>query len=455
MNKNFYNKFQGLLSFWVCVAFSCLFFVSCSDAGKNIEAPDKGNSSDNPIIINANLSAYATSRSYVESGPVTDGFYAMIYRDSHGNNAYSKIDFETTKNGTGYAYTPEGEELKWSNVTTNPPYRFTLDNIPQSISTSTQSVTFGNDNPYVASVLNKDGSNDLLWGVTASSPGIPVINFNLNHIMSLLCVEITVNNDWTGNLNLSNATVEITNIREKLMSFNRNTGVAITAGNGNNTGSTLSLVNPETEPALTWGNETPKDQDVTIYLTQEFVIPPQSLAKGNGRPQLVITIPQEGKEDIVYSGYLPTAMTVGGNTDNPEYFAELEFLSGKFLTIHTSLDSPDRVLKFLPATYVDWVYKGRFPITGFMAGVYDADNFFALLDAIKSKDPGQMKYFGSQREDGQWVFNIWSNLILDNVDTPLKDVDLNFTFELYGHILTIGNVMVNTAEELIKILKGN
>ena len=379
---------------------------------------------------------------YTPEGPIKGGTFILSYSDKNSQKALAYVNFDQTTDGIGYVVKPDGRELTWADVVEKPPFIFTLDNVD---SQETSSVSFDENTIYKASLLDNDkGSNDLIWGSVSLTNTVPVIPFTLNHRMSLLCVEITVEADkqWNENLDLRNATVEITNLKPRLTSFNRSVGTVMSALQGD---SPLTLISPE-DPELTWETEPDKDNSTMVYITRQFIVPPQVLNTGNKRPELIIKIGED-----VYSGYLPRGMSVQQEEGSVESGQYPEFLSGKFLTIHTTIEGENPHLTFLPVTYVDWVNEGSFHLMPFQAGIYTADNLISLMTAINSGKVYEMSKFGYQK-DNIWYFQIWSNLELDFNQIESIDSSIEFEFEFHSHTVTI---TMESEENEIKLTEEN
>lgn len=429
------------------------FLISCRS--ENSVESEKVNS--DPIRISGGLSGYNTTKAentipIDEPYDITSGIFNLIYPASANSSAktYATVNFDLSNDGIGFVSKLNGSELLWNEVTVSANNSFTLDNIPEQYTTVKNNPTTvdftDSDNPYSAALLSDE--NDLLWG---SAPTVresykTPVEFELHHKMSLLRIQVI------SEINLSEATVVLTNIVKRVSSFNRTTGTAIV---GRRYEYDLEMVNPDKN--LKWVTA-----EGNTYITNNFIIPPQVLQIGTDRTQLRITFTDDYGEKQTYSGYLPYSMSVEGENDE-SYASSLEFLAEKFLTIRTTIDTHNPVLEFAPVTYVDWVNKGKFTINGYQEGVYTSHDFMSLIEAIQTDSILNMMRYGYQDEKG-WHFQIWSDIELDfrDIYDSLYNSDLQFDFILGTHIITVKGVhqtetleiSVENQEELVSILKG-
>ena len=438
-----------------------------------------------PLRISAQFAEILSSRGY-ESGPVTSGEYYLSYPNSSAKGAYSlaKVYFNYlgVTPGIGIVMTQENnqdkEELSWAEVEGNQP-TFYLDNVLPEYNANNETdpmrVLFKEeDNPFIAGVFDKDGKNDLLWGSKSVNRNTKTINFDLHHYMARLKVVVTVDETYAADdeLSLVGATVYITNLQQTPVAYNRLDG-SLELREDDYT--SLYLVNDE----LNWGEfktevegnepdggDSSETSEIITYLTQDFVLPPQVLQEGEGRPRLYIKL-QNGKE---FSGVIPYAMYVNDNEYPENYPMTLSFLKEHILTISTRISSEPPELVFMPVLLVEWVDKGTFDLDAHQAGIYIAQEFYNLIDFYNlnaaSRDYQLQRYGSFSEIDGIpiWNFNLWSSIVLDFNQIAGRMVpdndkpDFNFTFNGYSVFIdyNVGEEPVQvTAEQLCNILKGS
>ena len=431
-----------------------------------------------PLRISAQFADMLSSRGY-ESGPVTSGKYYLSYPNSSTQGAYSlaTVDFQfpDVTPGIGIVMTQNNEELSWAEVEGNQP-TFYLDNVPiQNSGQDPMIVTFDPPyNPFIAGVFDKDGKNDLLWGSKSVNRNTKTINFDLHHYMARLKVVVTVDETYAADdeLSLVGATVYITNLQQTPVAYNRLDG-SLELREDDYT--SLYLVNDE----LNWGEfktevegnepdggDSSEISEITTYITQDFVLPPQVLQEGEGRPRLYIKL-QNGKE---FSGVIPYAMYVNDNEYPENYPMTLSFLKEHILTISTRISSEPPELVFMPVLLVEWVDKGTFDLDAHQAGIYIAEEFYNLIKFYNSDADSrdyQLQRYGSYSEingNPTWNFNLWSSIVLDFNQIAGRMVpgndkpDFKFIFNGYSVFIDYKNgeePKSVTPRELYNILKGS
>lgn len=422
---------------------------------------------DGVIRVSAAISGNSTSRGYQAFGEVESGTFYLTYNNVTASPLY-QVGTVSFINGTGFITAPSGNELAWMNVGYDPSgskseVTFYLDNVPLSESDpSAILIELPETNPYRAGLFDyTTGSNDLLWGSAITEIGKEVVPMTLHHAMAMLRVEITVDASAEGSLelDLNDAAVEIRNILQAADCYDRLTGTLRFPENPEI--GPLSLVTPATQE---WKN---KDDffsggKIVKYTTADFVMPPQELLAGELRPQLRITVPQgEGMDPKVYSGYLPRAMTV--ETSTGSYAANFSFLREHVMTLRINMNPDIMELEFMPVTVQEWVNKGTYLASGTQAAIFSDEDFYAMIRAYNSGVVREIERYGFLR-DGQWIFNIYSDLNLDFSQVfglmPLGDV--GYAFQFNGQTVVVENngeslelTEKKGAEALCQILDGS
>ena len=452
-----------LLSVAVVIAVTA---VGCTSDPAIPEDPAEGTT----VRVSAEVARQLYTKGYRESGDVVDGTYYLTYPAASGADALATVRFgqETETPGMGIVM-KESAALKWIDVK-QPTPTFFLDNVsPASSSGSdaTEVVFSDSYNPFKAGLFDQvNGNNDLLWGSTTATHGTKTVNFDLHHYMSRLRVEITVNHTngyEEDNLDLieKEATVSITNLIHTPLSYNRLDG-SLALGNQY---AELELVNTainwEKTPGKDDAGSDPSDKDV--YITQDFVLPPQNLLEDENRPKLVIQL----NNGTVYSGILPHAMLVVDETTNEiTYPVALHFLKEHILTIRTTITEDPPELIFMPVTVVQWVDKGEFTVEAHQAGIYTATEFSRLISYYASNNEYQLIRYGKlvqgqESADEKWEFVFFHSVTLDYdtiagsmSDRTKGQKDFYFTFNNYAvYVQKTGAAPEQvTPEELYKIV---
>lgn len=431
---------------------SMIMAGSCKDEDFNLGGTPT--LSDKAIKIGAKIDnpASASTRTYIENGPVTNGKFLLTYpyyysgADAYGYYRYLYHYGEVTfgyqgQETTGFVNvgtSRQPKELVWSPTNTGTssddgifvypstkPSPLILDNMMfkpvLNTSNLVDSIINLNDypeNPFKAGIFDKvTGSNDLLWGRVEEKTGVQQIDFDLNHRMTRLILNVIVepnNADQDQEeltINLDNASVKITQILLNPVSYRRLYGDLLFQ---NRTG------NATVSPTLSVGYEdfrlvrSDKDDDKEFpdengncycwvkkvkdeatgnitYTTQDFVFVPQTLRQGTtARPKIVIAVPKNdvnngynpgyGKQDSIYfSGNIPVTMFMSNGPDVPASLQTLNFDPGKVITLTTKMKPGEMQLEFAPVTVEPWVYKGTFYPTAKQSGIYNADDLYELI----------------------------------------------------------------------------
>lgn len=486
MSKEYgYIRRAGLLAVFM------LLTAALSCVRENWSDGDDPGDPDERVMVSATVMPGGNTRAsrYFEEGRIEEGTYYLIYNRKNGNSstyyqsdAYVEFGYEGTSEdpGTGYAYFyPDGgttrKDLKWRHVSGEgqSTQTFYLSNLaPTSYSqfgggSYWQHITFKESklppNPYVAGPLDTDkGTNDIILGSGTAKAG-EKIEFKLNHILSLLKVNIEVYSS-TDNQNhyidLKNAKVSISNLASEVLGVNmrypsnyryKQNGSLSSSdawskdyGYYTNIKEEILLVNPAEGPAkdeqadmtVAWEEDMNGTMIDTrkVYSTQRFVMPPQPIppTTSMARPRLVVEVPtSEATGDdsatgtTVYSGYIPTFMFDVDDEGNlltdgsPE---DIALRSGYQLTITATINSPNLELTFLPVKIERWVNEGEYTFKLKQSGIYNADDFYTLIktyqDLRDSDDPNPnwqlLERFGYvDEESGCLVVQMWSGFALD------------------------------------------
>lgn len=471
-----YKIFAALLLPGVVAA-----LTSCaSDGPSDIPGPTDGGEA---LTVTATVGQARISRAKGETIYVRDGIYNLSYMlpDNENWNVAS-VDFNkegANTPGIGIVTVPVDEELRWLGVGGGATPTFYLDNVDADRGTQASTKTdimFGEGkNPYIAAVYDSiSGSNDLLWGsAMAQRNNTKTINFDLNHNLAMVRVQVTVdrtNASDTEPLDVENAKVEITSVNQTPLSYNRLDG-NLTLSTDESAYTTLTVVDPE-DPARQWNNDTkdPENDNITTYYSVNFILPPQELLADQNRPKLVITLPN----NTVYSGIIPHAMLVDDMIhDEPSYPAALSFLKGHILTLRTVITEEPPTLAFMPVTVVRWVDKGDFTIEAHQAGIYTPQEFYNLIAYYKAGNDYQLERYGwletikdddGNEIDTKWKFDFFNSVTLDfdkiyNTLTPESNGMKDFYFAFNNYRIYVENtktgVEVNvTPQQLYNIVTG-
>lgn len=412
---------------FVYIALFVVLICSCSSQDTFIEEVNDDDDALN-INITANVARQAFSRGYIPEGEVIDGRYYLSFPlASSTDYNVASVDFresETHDKGIGIVTLQndsEDKELKWLKVAGNTP-KFYLDNVSPSDSGQDSIVILPSKNPYVAGVFDEtEGKNDLLWGTQeVRRETTNTINFDLHHNMARVKVEITVDKtkmeNYGSDFTLEGAKVEITSLNQTPISFHRLSGdLELDPSMENYTSLTFVNVNEnleEQEEQIEWGSVKKEDANITVYTTQDFVLPPQGLLEDEHRPRLTITL----KNGDVYSGILPHAMLIDNNTTDSDnsltYPVALYFLKEHILTIRTVITEEPPTLEFMPVKVVQWVDKGEFTMEAHQAGIYTDSEFYKLIEYYQNKNNYQLHRYGYE-ENGVWHFDFWHSVVLD------------------------------------------
>lgn len=395
----------------------CLTAVLLTAAGCN-DGPEPTTDDTTAIYIQAEVSHNSQARSYIPEGTVEEGDYNLTFPSTvSGQYNIGLVSFgESPENPQiGIVKLAGGTPLKWLTVGGGATPTLYLDNIPRTetgASTST-TVTFSDSsNPYMAAPFDSiEGTNDLLWGAKMFQRNAGTLHFDLQHAMARVRLMVTADNT-NGEIDLTGATVRITNLNLKPVSFDRIEGTLQLDTESADAYADLVFVDPE-NGGPDWLNSYESDGNKTVYQSPDFVLPPQDLLQDDNRPRLVIKL-ASGAE---YSGILPSAMLIGdGVHAEPSYPVALSFLSQYVLTIRTVVTDEPPSLTFMPVYVMKWVDKGSFDEEAHQSGIYKAAEFYQLIEYYNRGKVFQLDRYGKQKETNgveTWHFDFWNSVTLD------------------------------------------
>lgn len=433
-NKSFYKIFLI-----ICPA------VAISACGEDSEVTHYDRNEDT-LNIFANINDENHTRIYQESGTVNEGNFFLTYpltSDIKTEEQPYNIIQVVFKEATGIALVPEGGELKWENIGYDSPKTqattFYLDNFAFGNQTDTL-IDLKNNPVYDAARLDKTtGANDLLWGTfSVDNRNDRTLGFNLYHRMSRFSVKILVDNsEMNENLNLADAKVELSDVIISAESYNRIKGELSLSSQP--LYSTLSIIDDSQDWSIN-GEPLSENPDIFCYKSLDFVIPPQELKKDLTRPKIIITVPKENENPMVYEAVLPTTMTVESQSGGSKIPMTLAFLKGLNLSLTVKLNSRLPEITFMPVTVGDWYEHSNISLSANQAGIYSEEDFYSLIEAFLDGDSSVLKRYGYQKEDNSWKFNIYIDGLTPDfgqIEGKLNGKD--FSFDFHGHTIMISH----------------
>lgn len=381
----------------------------------------------------------AQGETFIESGT-----YYMTYPNPNPENATHSVCEVNFFEGVGVTTTQNRKELKWeevgsltyNDVLTN----FFLDNVapPADVDPNATVIPFtGEYHPFDAAVYAGDGGyNDLLWGYAFVDLYTKnEINIGIHHYLSRVSVIVTVDNSLNNaqGIDFGEGSVKITNVVKKGVSYNRTNG-SISLGDAPEYGDLELAVKGD------WAEVTTDETDptkISYYHTKNFVLPPQALRTDEGRPRLVLEVPQPDGSSRTYSGVIPRVMMVDGSP------ATMAFDPEKNLTLKVKISQEKLYIESIVAYVQDWVDKGSFLVSANNAAILSTEDLMTLINTYKSQNYDQIKQYGYRQTDGTWSFNIFAELQLtedvagemgeDDEGNPLPD----FSFDMSAHYFTL------------------
>ena len=413
------------------------FFSGCStDLSQNNQGEES------VIKFKAIVAENVLTRTYQDEGKIESGLYYLTYSNPIGNPQYNlaTVNFY---DGTGFVTTAENKELTWDMVGYDPMVSdrdnstFYMDNVPHLINDGTTLVDLSSSIQYHAGKFDyEEGYNDLLWGSTKIMRNAQTVPINLHHSMSMVRIEITVDNSKENviPISLDKATVEFTSIIKKPLIYDRLTGILDLGDSPIYENLTFKLENEDWEKTEFVNN----NDKIIRYVTSDFVLPPQDLGAGELRPKLKIYIPQDDGSLRTFSGSLPRAMIVE-NAQGGRVSMNFSFMREHILTLKVTMDPDLMKLEFLPVTVVDWVDKGTYLATGAQAAIFDEENFMSVIGYYASKDWTHLERYGYIKEN-TWWFNLYGDLTLAESDIKGKmitDSENPYEFKFNGQIITV------------------
>lgn len=453
--------FFQLIASLICI----LALQGCNaDPGGEVSYPDYTTG----VSVTARIADHTYTRAYQEEGRVESGEYYLSYPNTNRDYTLAIVDFDKereTTPGLGLVNTLDGSELKWTNIGGSP-VTFYLDNVSDRYGEGMEITFSDGDNPFVAGLFDFDeGTNDLLWGEKSVNTGTKSLGFDLHHNMSRVRVQVQVvhTDNSVGEISLEGAKVEITNLHPRPVSYNRLDGTL-----GLDPAEELkpvTIVAPESEMSgYGWKEVISDDPDNEVYVSQDIVLPPQSIAEDDSRSRLVITL----ENGDVYSGILPHAMLIAnGDETTPNYPVTLSFLKEYVLTIRTLITETPPELAFMPVWVMDWVDKGDFTLEAHQSGIYSASEFYKLIGYYEVLNEYQLVRYGylmtpevpAGNTQKIWLFNFFSSVVLDygqiydkmkpghEVEEKGKAKDFTFSFNNYAVYVKNGEDEIRVSEE--------
>lgn len=390
--------------------------------------------------VGAQIMPVNQTRAYQASGIVNEGTYYITYKNSNSEDDFATVEF---LNGTG-TILKGSKQLEWTDIGYNDSESistFYLDNVSGENQTSDCTVSLDDSTPFVAGIFDdEEGSNDLLWAQREISRNSPVVNFQLNHCMARINVEVTLDNSLEDEpfkeLDLEkDAIVKITSLVHTPIKYERLTGNLVLPENPEY----KELVMVNTSEDLNWKSiEGTDDKETVIYNTLDFVLPPQELLTNEDRPRLSITVPVGG-EMKTFSGLIPRVMEML-TPDGSIIPMTLSLLRGHVITLHVRLSPDPLEIIFMPVTVQDWVNKGTFLLGVNQAGLDSENDLENFILAVNSGEEKEISKFGYKNSDGIWVFNIFCDMTFQESDISgiFKDTEIgNFTFAMHGWTVTV------------------
>lgn len=448
-----------------------LTFSSCIYEGPNSDMDDEGY-----IYLSAGVLGQASTRvgedlAPIRQGQITEGTYYLSYPvsvNSSGIPTYNvgSVDFDeiidpsTNKpahNGWGLAHslTSPYPGITWSNINVSSPV-FYLDNVTPPSQNPDKALSFDiSSSSFQAGLYTR--ANDLLWGCQSVAKNASNFTVLMHHAMAMVRVEVTVAEGVYQDIDLSEATLELTNVVHEPYMYDRLTGIVTVADNpdyknlmmadyGKTDNSGTTNINWET----TVYNDGP-DLATRTYISKEFILPPQGVRDGQERPMVKVTMKDKDTgKDRVFSAYIPYAMELY-NSDNSTYLQTLSFIRDHILIIRCQLSNEEPRLIFFPVTVVDWIDVGHFRYTGHQVGIYIYDQVQMLIEAFKKYvDGGATSFvylypYGYRSSKTDWVFIFEQSLEIPYTQLAgkMKPSGFDFKFSLGENTLTITGVPGN------------
>lgn len=471
------------------LACSTLLF-SCNDEAV-------GNGGDSPGMDGGNLrltaavenSGEGTTRSEpIRFGNITDGtFYFVFWRTTTKKYRTCEAIFGYFPDYPELAnlQLPEfGKGVQWSDFSTS--YR----NIYLSnVGTSDYAI---DNNAYLSMERDISGydfnagpytrENDLLWGENVWPSSMMnkeyIFSVTMHHVMSMVRVEVIVENSEFSDLDLSEATVELTDIAQKTSTFYRLTGEVTLSTKPEDRGP-MTLVDygvfadpgdtPDDSQNIPWANIGGYDPETgqATYLTGDFILPPQIPSDDATRSRIRVKVKDKDGAIRSFSAPIPRLMEMEvanmGTQQTP-----LRFLREKIMTIRCLITNEPPELIFYPVKVYNWVDVGHNQFTGYETGIYIADQFYQLIKDYSaysgSGSTEVLEKYGSVSPNGIWRFNIQRSITLEmskisGMMTPGGNA--SFQFNLHDSTVTVINGLekielrgTEGAETLYEIVTG-
>lgn len=496
------KKITKLLKLAFCIAAMLPALTACV-----ADDFDLGEGSPEDVIcFQAAVVPITTTRAnhYIAEGEVSEGTYGVLYKAPTQKSSSwpslqitcepATVDFGYEEGPTtGFAYYESDgkrKDLKWSKVygkgsssvpffihNVQDPSRYTWD-------TYGNTMTFKKDSeghyPYYFSPLDKEfGTNDLLCGSVEATNKTGKIVVPLNHILSLLKVQIEVyaaSDEFF--VDLSRAEVTFGTILSEISMFAPYRATEFFYGSSSppqgqqSVPKVVTMVDPADKTNLCWDGD-PVEGSLTTedgvyskmtYTTKEFVVPPQSVPYNSStkRPMLIVKVPKEDATGshasdgyVTYSGYIPDIMFETDADGNITGWTPLTlaFNSGYEVTITATINSPETELNFAPVKVETWVDKGVYNLSPKQAGIYKPEQFYAMAEYYRQGRFEELGRFGYWDSEGNFVPQFWANVTLDKekvLDSMRPEsgelpAPFYFVFNNYTVSLTDGNGNISDA----------
>lgn len=441
------------LCYKIIFAFVLLGFWSCrSEDVENDMSLRKGEQ----VIFGANVNNIISSRALPQKGMIIDGNLHVLYFPKQGNYQTAEVDFI---DGIGYTYIGTNASrtpLLWDDVAvanvTNQTYNFFYDNLAYDVYENLGNYELPADHPYRFRKYKSNGDGlpegDLLWGSVIGVKKSNGILLTLNHIMSLLTLQISIDDKGFGERKPKKAWISY--CRSAIEKINRMSGWVKEYSYLPNDEipdlPDLQLADEDEEIYTSgdWGKTFDEETGVRYYNSPAYLVPPQEFNTGY-LPRLTIEL----DDGSTYSGVFPQYVFLE-EANGQISQRRIQFMSGYKLNLAVRISSEANSLNFIYAQVNYWNDMGTYNVTGKQASLADEKDFNKLIeaynsassDADKNKDDKYGFYqWGFYDENTQkWIFNIFQNQSITESAISRKmpkDSALPYEFSLHYATLTL------------------
>lgn len=411
------------------------------------------------VIFGANISNVVSSRSLPRKGKIMDGTLKVIYLSQDRKYEEGKVIF---RDGVGYSYREEAgnmPQLLWGDIASasldRESYNFYIDNLEVEDLLVMSPVYFkaGEDHPYQFKKYkiygtdeygNEISSGDLIWGSVYGIDKSNSISINLKHLMSLLKLEISMDEFD----NRIPKRIWITNCRSSIERYDRGSGYITSTNTSVDIAKLPYLyILEENENILDsedWERDNDSKNHIKYFNSPEYLVPPQDFST-DYRPRLVIEL----DDGSIFSGLLPRYLYMDTGSGNMAPLM-LEFKQGYKLTLSVRISREANSLIFMSAYLYMWNDKGSFNVTGKQASLADEDDFIKLFDVYQKASNDKDKNQGDKYEfykwgffdevTQKWIFNLFQNQSLteSKVSGRMPEDDkIPYEFSLHYATITI------------------